>query len=330
LNIKDQFKFSENSFSGLILSQLNIFLYTIRDRFPISFPFEFIFNNTNIGELHFHGSIIRPGPSYLRQRFQGLVRSLTLHRHVDTIDSNTFPYYFPVYSYTIHSIEAHSMDLGSFLPEYNNLRGLKLIKPRFEVSINRFVPTLDSITLDIEYLNARTLLSARHISNLKLGSSLRRIDREVFYFLPNRLRTFDFDDINLSEMISDSRCHLIDFISNNYHRQQLNIIYPRLENLTECDCARLILNDFQSKKRFEDNKDLLCSKQCRFSDCSTISGYFLQKYPLFSNRNEESIVSNEINSNLPSVDLFPDPIDIDMMHFLINQTDVQQPNTNQR
>jgi hypothetical protein len=58
------------------------------------FLFEYLFNNTNIGELHFHGSIIRPGPSSMRRSFKGLVRSLTLHRHVDTIDSNIFPYFF--------------------------------------------------------------------------------------------------------------------------------------------------------------------------------------------------------------------------------------------
>ncbi len=78
------------------------------------FLFEYLFNNTNIDELHFHDSIIPPGSSSFRRTFKGLVRSLTLHRHVDTIDSNTFPYYFPVYSYNIQSLEAHSMDLDSF------------------------------------------------------------------------------------------------------------------------------------------------------------------------------------------------------------------------
>ena len=86
-----------------MLSQLNIYIYTLRDRFSSSASFEHIFNNTNIDELHFHGSIIPPGSLDLRRTFKGLVRSLTLHRHVDTIDSNTFPYYFPVYAFHIHS-----------------------------------------------------------------------------------------------------------------------------------------------------------------------------------------------------------------------------------
>ena len=274
----DQFTFSENCFSGLIVSQFNLYIYTLRDDFSSSSSFEHIFNNTNIGELHFHGSVIPPGPSNLRRTFKGLIRSLTLHRHVDTIDSNTFPYYFPVYSYNIHSIEAHSIDLDSFIPLYNNLRGLELIKPRFQVSIDKLIPTLDSLSLDIEYLNERTLSGAQHIQNFKLGSSLRRINAQVLYTLPHRLKYFDLSDIDLSEMTSDSRCHLIDFIYKNSHRE-LNIILPRIKTLTECDCARLILNDIQLKRRFQENysNDHLCSKQCRFSDCASISEYFREK-----------------------------------------------------
>jgi hypothetical protein len=317
-DLDNYFNFSLNSFADLKLSQLNIYIHSLKDRFSSLYPFEYIFNNTNIGELHFHGSIIPPGESSLRRTFKGLVRSLTLHRHVDIIDSTTYPYYFPVYSYNIHSIEAHSMDLESFIPLYNNLRGLELIKPRFEVSINKFIPTLDSLSLDIEYLSERTLLSGRHIYNLKLGSRLRRINPEILNILSNRLRKFDLSEIDLSEMISDSRCYLINFIYKNY-RRQINLILPRIEYLNECDCARIILNDIQLMKR--SNDDLLCSKQCRFSDCLIISEYFQEKYPL---------VINEINEDLPSVDLFSDAIDVDMMTFLINQTNNHQININRR
>ncbi len=185
----NQFKFSSNCFSGLIVSQLNLYIHTLKDRFSSLYPFEYIFNNTNIGELHFYGSIIPPGPSSLRRTFKGLVRSLTLHRRVDTIDSNTFPYYFPVFSYNIHSIEAHSMDLDSFI-SYNNFRGLELIRPRFEASIDKLIPTLDSLSLDIEYLNERTLLSARHINHLKLAYRLRRINLQVLNSLSYRFEKF--------------------------------------------------------------------------------------------------------------------------------------------
>ncbi|CAF1209821.1 unnamed protein product [Rotaria sordida] len=323
--IDDQFKFSENCFSGLNVSHLNIYSYMKRDHLSSSFPFEHVFNNTNIGELHFHGSIIPPGPYSLKRTFKGLVRSLTLYRHVDTIDSNTFPYYFPVHSYTIHAIEAHSMDLGSFIPLYTNLRGLELIKPHFEVLIDRSIPTLDSLTLDIEYLSERTLFAAQQINNLKLTSSLRQINPQVFYSLQTHLKHFDLSDVNLSEMTSDSRCYLIHFIHHNY-QHQLNIVFPRIENLTECDCARLILIHIQLTKKFKDqyHDDLLCTKKCRFSDCSTISEYFREKYPLFTNNNQIMNNSNGINNNLPSVDLYSDSIDMDMMHFLINQT-VDQP-----
>jgi len=88
------------------------------------------------------------------------------------------------------------MDLDSFIPLYNNLRGLELLRPRFEVSIDRLIPTLDFISLDIEYLNERTLLSGRHINHFNLDSRLRRIHPQV--------------------MTSDSRCYLIHFIIKNY------------------------------------------------------------------------------------------------------------------
>ncbi|CAF1268149.1 unnamed protein product [Rotaria sp. Silwood1] len=327
--INDQFTFSENCFSGLTVSHLNIYSYMTRAFISSLYPFEFVFNNTNIGELHFHGSIIPPGPYYIRQTFKGLVRSLKLHRHVDRIDSNSFPYYFSVYSYTIHAIEAYSMNLDSFIPFYTNLRGLELIKPHFEVSIDKYIPTLDSLTLDIEYLNERTLLSGQYINNLKFGSRLRRINPQVLYYLQNNLKYIDLSDINLSEMTSDSRCYLIHFIYNNY-KDQLNIIFPKIENLTECDCARLILIHIKYIKDYY-NDDLLCKKKCRFSDCSIISEYFREIYPLFTNDKQFMNNSNDINNNnLPSVDLYSDSIDIDMMHFLINQTNEQSININQK
>ncbi len=321
------FQFSPDSLSGLIISQLNLYIHTLKDHFSSLYPFEYIFNNTNIGELHFHDSIIPPGPSSMRRTFKGLIRSLTLHRHVDTIDSNTFPYYFPVYSYNIQSIEAHSMDLDSFIPLYNNLRGLELIKPRFEVSIDRLIPTLNFLSLDIEYLNERTLISARHMNHFKLGSRLRRINPQVLNSLSNRLKTFDLSEIDLSEMTSDSRCYLIHFIIKNYQRS-INIIFPRIEYSTECDCARLVLHDIQSMKTYKDTS--ICSKQCRFSDCSIISEYFREKSSLFLDDNRPIYILNETNEDLPSVDLFADPIDVHMMSFLINQTNNQQINNNRK
>ena len=258
------------------------------------------------------------------------MRSLTLHRHVDTIDSNTFPFYSHVNSYTIQSVEAHSMDLSSFLPSFTNLRGLEIIKPRFDVSIDQFLPTLDSLTLDIEDLNEKTLLAGRHIYNLKLGSRLRTINPEIFNSLLRRLHHLDLSEIDLSQMTSDSRCHLIKYLSKN-SQQQLNIIFPRTENLTECDCARLFLHHIQLTEKFQTNIDSSCSKLCHFTDCPIISEYFTNKYPLATNQqqpilifNETSNDKNNIHEHLPSVDVFSDPIDVDMMSFLINQTNKQE------
>jgi hypothetical protein len=253
----------------------------------------------------------------MRKTFKGLIRSLTLHRHVDTIDSTTFPYYFPVYSFNIQSIEAHTMDLDSFIPLYNNLRGLEIIKPRFEVSINRLIPTLDFLSIDIEYLNDQTIISARHINHFKLGSRLRRINPQVLNSLANRLKIFDLSQIDLSEMTSDSRCYLIHFIKNYY--RAISIIFPRIEYSIECDCARLILDDIRSIKTYKDTS--ICSKQCRFSDCSVISEYYQEKFVSVIDDNQPIHILTETNEDLPSVDLFADPSDVHMMRYLINQTD---------
>ncbi|CAF1091279.1 unnamed protein product [Rotaria sp. Silwood1] len=333
-NIEDPFKFFSNCFSGLTVSQLIIYIHTIQDRFSSLNSFEQIFNNTNIGELHFHGSIIRPSTSLLKEKFKGLIRSLTLHRHVDTIDANTFPYYSHVYSYTIHSIEAHSMNLNSFLTSYKNLRGLEIIKPRFEVSIDQFIPTLDSLTIDVEDINEKTLFAARHIYNLKFGTRLHTIDPQIFVFLSQRLHHLDLSDVNLSQMKSDSRCYLIEYISKNY-QQSLNIILPRVKNLTQCDCTRLFINHIQLNKNLKKHYNFSsCSKLCYFNDCPTISEYFKKFYPLYTDENQlnhinKGIINNKNNSNkyLSSVDIFSDSIDIHMMSFLMNQTNDQEQNS---
>ncbi|CAF1460230.1 unnamed protein product [Rotaria magnacalcarata] len=336
-NIEDQFYFYPNCFSGLTVSQLTIYIHTLGDRFPSLYSFEQIFNNTNIGELHFHGSIIRPSSSSLKESFNGLVRSLTLHRHVDNIDANTFPFYSHVYSYTIHSIEAHSMNLSSFLPSHRNFRGLEIIKPRFQITIDQFIPTLDSLTIDVEDFNSKTLFAARHIYNLKLGSSLRTIDPETFHLLSKRLHHLDLSDINLSQMKSYSRCHLIKYLSNNYQRR-LNIILPQVENLTECDCARLFIKHIQLSENIKKKYNFsTCSKLCYFSDCPTISEYFRAVYPLSIDENslndsDIETMNNRKFSNefLPSIDVFSDSVDFQMMNFLVNQTSDQEKNLTQR
>jgi hypothetical protein len=226
------------------------------------------------------------------------------------------------------------MNLSSFLPSHTNLRGLEILKPRFDVSIDQLLPTLDSLTLDVEDLNEKTLLAARHIHNLKLGSRLHIIDPEIFTLLSRRLRHFDLSDVDLSHMTSDSRCHLIKYLSKNSHKQ-LNIIYPRIENLTECDCARLYINHIQLVPKFQYKNDPTCLKLCRFSDCQTISEYFREKYPLIIDENQPILIPNETNNNntdeqLQSVDIFSDPVDFDMIDFLINQTSDQERNDTQR
>jgi len=215
------------------------------------------------------------------------------------------------------------MNLSSFLISHKNLRGLEIIKPRFEVSIDQLIPTLDSLSLDIEHLNEKTLLIARHIHNLKLGSRLRTIESNIFNLLSRRLHHLDLSDIDLSQLTLDSRCYLLQYLSNN-SQIQLNIIYPKTKYLNECDCFRLFLNDIQFKNNNNNNNnnnnDSICLKLCHLSDCQIISEYFKEKYPL---------ISNETN-NLSTIEIFSDPIDVDMISFLINQTSDQERNETQR
>lgn len=290
---------------------MNLYIHTYKDYFPWKYSFEYLFNNTNIDQLHFFGSMIPPGTIQMRKSFKGLIHSLTLHRHVDTIDSDNYPYYSSVYSYNIHSIEAHSMDLQTFLPIYTNLRGLTIIKPRFEIIIDRFIPTLELLSLDIEEFNERTISSAKHIHHLKLSSRLRRIDPQVFNSLINHLKTLDLSLIDLSSMTLDSRCYLIHFLLH-ISQQTINVILPEITLLDECDCSRVLLLHLQSN---EPHDNSICSKQCRFNDCPVISEFFRKKYPLFNQEDQ--------HDDLPSVDLFEDPIDVRTINFLVNQTNEQ-------
>ena len=261
--------------------------------------------------MNIHGAVIRPQLN--SSKFLGQIRSLKVYRHVDTIDSQTFPYYSNVYSYTIHSIEAHSMNLSSFLSSYLNLRGLEIIQPRFDLSIDQFLPKLDSLTLDIEYLTKKTLLFARHIYNLKIGSQLRRIDPEIFQYFSHRLHHLDLSEIDLTQMTSESRCALVEYLSKHF-QDHLNIIYPRMIYSSECHCAKLFLEDLQYRKNVGHSS---CSTLCRFSDCGVISEYFNRNFSL-------------IDQPMSPVEILSDPLDLDITDFLISQTTDQERNETQR
>lgn len=261
--------------------------------------------------MNIHGAIIRPQLN--SSTFLGQIRSLKVHRHVDTIDCQTFPYYSNVYSYTIHSIEAHSMNLSSFLSSYFNLRGLEIIQPRFDLSIDEFLPKLDSLTLDIEYLTKKTLLFARHIHNLKIGSQLRRIDPGIFQYFSHRLHHLDLSQIDLTQMTSESRCVLVEYLSKHF-QDHLNIIYPRLSHSSECLCAKLFLEQLQYRKNVGHSS---CATLCRFSDCRVISEYFSRNFSL-------------IDQPMSPVEILEDPLDLDITNFLISQTTDQERNETQR
>ena len=303
---------------------MKVSIHTKHDYFPKHSSFEEIFNNTHIDQLYFYGSIISPSNSLILQNsFIGLIRSLTVDRHVDIIDAKNYPYYSNVLFYTIHSIGAHSMNLTSFSSSYQNLRGLEIIESRFDISIDQFLPSLDSLTIDVENFNEKTVFAARHISHLKLGSRLRRLDSKVFsssFF--RRLRSLDLSQVDLSQLTSDARCSLIEYLHKTLH-QQLNFISPELENPSDCQCAQLFLLHLIYKST--DLHYSTCSRQCQLTDCSLISEYFRSRYPLLINENPLNQISDENqtneNGNLPVIDLDEDSIDDHLFKFLINPTE---------
>jgi hypothetical protein len=175
-------------------------------------------------------------------------------------------------------------------------------------------------------LTERTFLAASHIRHLKLGSRLRRIDGRLFASFPTHLAQFDVSDVTLSEMTSDSRCHLIHYIGQMVHVQrQSNVMLPRLDHLTPCDCARLFLDQIGLVHARASTSSVSCSEQCQFSDCPTISEFFRRKFSLLANESPPTVnSSNGRDGVLPSVDLLPDHIDVELIRFLMNQRDDEQ------
>ena len=311
---EEQLQFSPETFAGLRLPELTIHIHSMRDRLSSSVPFERIFANSDIGHLHLHGSLIPPGGPL---RSNGLIRSLTIYRRVDTIDSKTFPPYPSVQEYRIHSLEAHSMNLSSFQSHrFENLRGLELINPRFPVTIDEYLPRLNWLILDVEHLTARTFLYARQIQSLKLGARLRRIDSDVFYSFPSQLKDLDLSQVDLAELTPDSLCYLIHYLSNVAQRET-HLLAPRTSSANRCDCPRLFLQ--ASRRRATAKKtNQACAKRCRFTDCQTISDFFRKKFPLIP---EEKQTKDE----LPSVDFAGDDIDGSLIGFINSQNEPRSP-----
>ena len=312
---EEQLKFSPETFAGLSLPELTLHIHSMRDRLSSSMPFERIFANSDIGHLHLHGSLIPPGVSFASN---GLIRSLTVHRRVDTIDAKTFPPYPSVGSYRIHSLEAHSMDLSSFQSDrYENLRGLEVINPRFAVTIDEYLPRLDWLSLDVEHLTERTFHFARHIQSLKIGARLRRIDSNVFYSFPARLKHLDLSQVDLAELTPESLCYLIHYLSQLSQRET-HLVFPRTSSVKQCNCPRLFLQAIRRPPTTTTRRNnQACAKRCRFTDCQTISEFFRKKFPLITEQQQQQ----QPDDGLPSVDFAGDEIDGSLMGFIIGQTE---------
>lgn len=293
-----------NCFSGLNVSEMRLTIHGKPNLISKNVSFEEVFNNTQIDQLHLYGSVLSPSNSSLIQiSTRSIIRSLTLHRTVDRIDTMHYPNYATIDSYTIHSIGAHSMNLSSFVPFYQNLRRLEILQPRFDVFIDQFLPSLDSLTIDVEEFSEKTVFAARHISSLKFGPRLRRFDSKIFsstlFF--RRLRFLDLSDVNLSELTSESRCSLMEYLQKYLHHQ-LNIRFPKLDPTHHCQCAELFLLHFLYPST--DFHHSTCPQQCQLTDCSIIRDYFREKYS--SNRmNVESLQTIELDEENFNEHLFP-------------------------
>lgn len=290
---------------------MKLSIYTKDEKTSKNSSFEEIFNETSIDELHIYGSIVSPSNlSEVQRSFIGSVRSLFIHRRVDTIESTTFPFYPHVKFYSIDSIGAHSMNLKTFVGSYENLHRLEILEPRFDIEINEFLPSLESLTIDVEHFHEKTLFAARHIQKLKFGSRLRHLDRNVLVPISKfrRLRFLDLSDVNLSQMTIESRCFLLEYLQKIFN-SQFQFLFPQIENSTDCQCEKLYLlhlisfsNDFQ---------DSICSKQCQMNSCRLIREYFQTK-------DFSTSISNE---NLPIIDLSLDSFDEHLFPFVYNPTE---------
>ena len=290
---------------------MKLSIYTKDEKTSKNSSFEEIFNETSIDELHIYGSIVSPSNlSEVHNSFIGSVRSLFIHRRVDTIESTTFPFYRHVKYYSIDSIGAHSMNLKTFVGSYENLHRLEILEPRFEIEMNEFLPSLESLTIDVENFHEKTLFAARHIQKLKFGPRLRHFDPNVLVSISKfrRLRFLDLSDVNLSQMTIESRCFLLEYLQKIFN-SQFQFLFPKIENSTDCQCEKTYLlhlisvsNDFQHS---------ICSKQCQMNSCRLIREYFQTK-------DFSTSISNE---NLPMIDLSLDSFDDHLFPFVYNPTE---------
>ncbi|CAF0799981.1 unnamed protein product, partial [Didymodactylos carnosus] len=305
------FEFDSNCWSGLSLSLFTLYIQTPTDRLSSNYPFEYLFNNTKIDELHITGSIIVPSPNISQTTFNGLIRTLKLRRRVDVIDSHEFPYYsqtIGVKSYTIEALGSSQMNLTDF-QHYSNLRGLILIQPNFPVRIHVFLSALDTLVFDVERIYSTSLIGAKNINYLKLGNRLRTID--PFSFRPlHRLSRLDLYDVDLSQLTLDTRCILTEFIQDN--KQHLLIIYPFTQITSYCECTQLFFDITRSKKLLSD-ENIVCAKRCRFSNCLIINQFFRIMIPLEIVKDKERNMKKNDDNDILIVDHDHRPDDIDFL-----------------
>jgi hypothetical protein len=72
----------------------------------------------------------------------------------------------------------------------------------------------------------------------------------ILQFLSRCLQLLDLSGSDLSQMTSDSRCHLIKNLSKHL-QDHLNIIYPRMKYLSECHSASFSDANISVKKQFQ-------------------------------------------------------------------------------
>lgn len=245
-----------------------------------------------IDRMNLHQTIIRPSND--ENSFLGSIDWLIVHRHGESIDQTNYPFYRNVRSYGVSSETPYSMDLRGFDDEnnYKNLRSMRIDDPQFEVYIDRLIPSLSFLSLNVERFHERNVESARHIERLQLGSKLRRFDLTLpLKSLFVDLKELDLSSIDVSLLDRDSRCRLINYIDENFDARSV-IVLPRTREHVECQCSSIYFDRLAKRKNDLDEDDRTCLDKCRFTDCARLRSYFIDRFNRISPARQEEISSS--------------------------------------
>ncbi|CAF1104326.1 unnamed protein product [Didymodactylos carnosus] len=262
------------------------------------YPFEYVFNNTNIGDLSIEGFTLKSNDT-LRQSFQGNIKSAKFTKMAETLSDEEFPM-VPVKSLIIEVHEPRRINSSSFLL-YKNLNGLHIIQPRFNLDKNTFegfqyLRNLETMVLDCEIVKEVELCiqlcfladTFHHVPRLRFltfGQNLKILYENSLNHL-NSLERLDLDKILLDQLSTASRCVLAKFITNHLKLYPSFIVYPPKGEGCDCtyDYILAILNKHPSPYYSDNCKDSQ-QERCLLSECSVVQNFKPQPSASVSGKN---------------------------------------------